>query len=59
MYLLIRWLDIRPTNPKYAALQAVMENRAKILAQNGCQGVEWDNVVCVERRLLGEPYNVI
>lgn len=50
----IRWLDIRPTNPKYPALQAVMENRAKTLAQNGCQAIEWDNVDCWSNKCVSD-----
>jgi hypothetical protein len=38
------WLDVRPGGPNYAALQAIMRNRAQTCKSHGFDAIEWDNV---------------
>jgi hypothetical protein len=39
-----KWLDIRPSGPNYAALQAIMLARFKVCQQKGFDAVEPDNM---------------
>jgi hypothetical protein len=38
------WLDVRPSGPNYAALQAIMLNRFKVCQMKGFDAVEPDNL---------------